>query len=170
MNGLFFVQSRVNRQGKMPEIRLSVRALGLLWSSSPGPASSYFVCMYLKWCTAVIRIPGGKLLPDDNRGAPHICLDVRFRYTPRWSALQLPLRLPPPTKKNKKKMEQREQIQAKSKLFYSCCTTNKQTSGSIQSSPLEGLWALPKRGKWWGMGCREAGGDRGEARWRSCGC
>lgn len=67
-------------------------------------------------------------------------------------------------------MEQREQIQAKSKLFYSCCTTNKQTSGSIQSGPLEGLWALPKRGKWWGMGCREAGGDRGEARWQSCGC
>lgn len=68
------------------------------------------------------------------------------------------------------KMEQWEQIQTKSKLFYSCCTTNKQTSGSIHSSPLEGLWALPKRGKWWGMGCRKAGGDRGEARWRSCGC
>lgn len=72
---------------------------------------------------------------------------------------------PPPQKK-----ELREQIQTKSKLFYSCCTTNKQTSGSIQSGPLEGLWALPKRGKWWGMGCREAGGDRGEARWQSCGC
>lgn len=50
---------------------------------------------------------------------------------------------PPPQKKTK----QLEKIQTKCKLFYSCCTTNKQTSGSIQSGPLEGLWALPKRGK-----------------------
>lgn len=33
------------------------------------------------------------------------------------------------------------------KNFYSRCTTNKQTSGSVGSGPLEGLGAAPNRGK-----------------------
>lgn len=144
--------------------------------------------MYLKWCTTVIKIPRGKQ-PSKQKRKKKKKHTTSFLTTPMgrltfvWRFAFITCRgdlhcnscytppsclsLPPPTKE---KMKQREQIQTKSKLFYSCCTTNKQTSGSIQSGPLEGLWALPKRGKWWGMGCREAGGDRGEARWRSCGC
>lgn len=95
-----------------------------------------------------------------------LSLHVRVICTATPATLPLVPLAPPPQKKTK----QLEKIQTKCKLFYSCCTTNKQTSGSIQSGPLEGLWALPKRGKWWGMGCRKAGRDRGEARWQSCGC
>lgn len=42
----------------------------------------------------------------------------------------------------------------KNKLFCSCSTTNKQTSGTVQSAPLEHSIFLPKKWKWWQMGCR----------------
>lgn len=46
------------------------------------------------------------------------------------------------------------EVCVKNKLFCSCSTTNKQTSGTVQSTPLEHSIFLPKKWKWWQMGCR----------------
>lgn len=175
----YLCTSRVNRRGKTPEICLTVWALGPFNLVVLGllPATLY-VCI-LNGAQLLLNSREESSLQSKKKkktsswrhpwGNSHLFggslpLHVEVIYT------AAPATLPSPPPHHPQKMKQREKIQTKSKLFYSCCTTNKQTSGSIQSGPLEGLWALPKRGKWWGMGCRKAGGDRGEARWRSCGC
>lgn len=172
----YLCTSRVNRQGKMSEICLTVWALGLFNLVVLGllPATLY-VCI-LNGAQLLLKSQEESSLQSKKKTSflttPMGCLTFvwRFAFITCRGDLRRNSCYTPPSSLSLLKMEQRERIQTKSKLFYSCCTTNKQTSGSIQSGPLEGLWALPKRGKWWGMGCRKAGGDRGEARWRSCGC
>lgn len=96
--------SQVNRSRKKapPGICLTVWALGPFNLAFLGllPATLY-VCN-LNGAQLLLKSPEEsslqrrkkKLLSDDTHGAPRICLEVRFCYMSRWSALQLLLQSP----------------------------------------------------------------------------
>lgn len=101
-------------------------------------------CLYFKWHTTVLQIPPDRRLSLKeylNRRHPRDA--VLFFSTCSLLSLWHSLLSVP-------EME----LCVKNKLFCSFSTTNKQTSGTVQSTPLEHSIFLPKKWKWWQMGCR----------------
>lgn len=100
----YLCTSRVNRQRKMPEICLTVWALGPFNLVVLGllPATLY-VCI-LNGAQLLLKSQEGSSLQSkakakkkkrkDAHGAPHICLAVRFHYMSGWSAPQVLLHSP----------------------------------------------------------------------------
>lgn len=84
-----------------------------------------------------------------TRAAPHICWPKLAFIACRGESFATPTLLPqaPPPPRQLQKDRTKEMERSPKKLKVRRCTTNKQTSGSVGSGPLEGLGAAPNRGK-----------------------
>lgn len=135
----YLCTSRVNRQRKMPEICLTVWALGPFNLVVLGllPATLY-VCI-LNGAQLLLKSQEEsslqskekkektRLFPDNAHGAPHICLAVGFHCMSGWSAPQVLLHSPLAPLASQKKLKKKIWSNGnRSKLRVNCFTVDAQ--------------------------------------------